>query len=232
MKEGYQELNVRELIVAILKKWWLILALTLIAGGASYFYNDSTTIPIYSASATLFIGKDPSATANISINDLYLGQQLVNDYREILRSRQVSEVVQSNIDFEIPLYMLRGNMDVYLVDESRIMYITFTSTNPEVSMVVANEFADVLSIKADEIVGVKNISVIDYAILPRGANNQSFTLDVLFAGVLGGALAVVIGLALFVFDTTIKKDTDLESLVGLPIIAEIPHFKGGEKDAK
>lgn len=228
MKEGYQELNVRELIFAILKKWWLIVILTLITAGASYWYNSSTMVPVYKASATLFIGKDPSATANISINDLYLGQQLVNDYREILRSRQVSEVVQSNIEYEIPLYMLRGNMDAFLVEDSRIMYITFSSTAPEVSMVVANEFADVLAVKADEIVGVKNISVIDYAILPTRPISQSFTLDVLFAAVLGGAIAVVIGILLFVFDTTIKKDTDMEALVGLPVIAEIPHFKGGE----
>lgn len=228
MKEGYQELNLRELIVAILKKWWLIAILTLLAGGGSYWYNSATTIPYYQASATLFIGKDPSATANISINDLYLGQQLVNDYREILRSRQVSEVVQNNIDFDIPIYLLRGNLDAFLVEESRIMYITYTATSPEVAMVVANEFADVLAVKADEIVGVKNISVIDYAIMPMAAINQSFALDVLLAGLLGGSLGILLGVVFFVFDNTIKKDTDLEKLVGLPIIAEIPDFRKGE----
>ena len=50
-----KEVNFKELIEIIIKKWWLILLLTVVGFGTAYVYTVKYVTPVYEANTVLYI---------------------------------------------------------------------------------------------------------------------------------------------------------------------------------
>ncbi|MDI3299557.1 MAG: Wzz/FepE/Etk N-terminal domain-containing protein [Bacillota bacterium] len=89
------------------------------------------------------------------------------------------------------------------------------------------------NITATQIVEAANlastdISVVSPAPLPNVPVRPNKKLNVAVAGVLGLMVSVVLAFVLEFLDNTIKTAADVERWSGLPTLASIPHFEGGE----
>lgn len=228
MRDDFQDIGLKDLLVAIIEKWWLVLLGIVLAGGITYWISVSYYVPVYNAQSTLFIGKDPSVVASINVNDLRIGDELINDYQELIQSRLVTEKVLSNLGYRMDSVQLKENLAIYLVKDSRFMYISYTDPNPDIAMEVANEYSRVLVEEAEAIVGVKNIAVVDYAIEPDDPIDSGLITNLTVSGLVGGMIGIFIIFIIMFFDNRMKSEEDVEELLGLPVLGSIPVFKGGE----
>jgi len=55
--------------------------------------------PVYKAETTLFLGKEKDQVS-LSFSDIQVNNQLVVDYREILQSRRVAEIINQKFGVE------------------------------------------------------------------------------------------------------------------------------------
>lgn len=229
MENEYQEIDLRELISAVLKRWWIIALCFIISTVAAYIITTQYMEPIYEAKTSLFIGKEKGDIGSISIGDIQLNSKLITDYREIAKSRLVATEVITNLGLKMDLSTFRNNLSVSTVKDSRLFTINVQHTNPKVATDVANEIATVLVEKVSAIIDVKNVQVIDEALEPTKPVKPSKKMNVAIAGVLSIMVALFIIFLIEFFDNTVKCEEDIEKHLGLTVIGVIPKFKGEER---
>lgn len=229
MQKEYQEMNLLEVAGHVGKRWWLILLLLLIAAGSSFLVTSFMITPVYEASTTVFIGKESAKIADISLMDIQVGSQLVTDYTELLETNQVLEQVIWELALKTDPSTLRDNLTVSSIKNSRFMRIAYRDPNPELAVKVADRISDILKVKAEDIVGVKNVVIVDYGQMPTVPDSPSLPKNTGIAGIMGIMLALIVIFMQMILDNTMKSESDVETELGLPVLGVIPRFKGAER---
>lgn len=226
MEQEYQEIDLIEVFWVVLRKWWLIILLMVIAGGAAYYVTDTYITPVYKAESTLFIGKESDILSNISLSDVSLDNKLVLDYRELIKTRLVTEEVIEELSLITTTKGLIENLSIDVIADSRFMHISYEDPIPERATQIVNSLSDVLANRAMDIVGVDNVKIVDYAIVPVEPISPSKMKNVAIAAVLGAMVALGIIFLQMLMDNTVKTEEDVEKILGLSVLGVIPEFKG------
>jgi len=228
MGEEYQEIDLLELIGIVLRKWWLILIFIVIAGGIAFYVTSNYVTPTYEAETTLFIGKEADILGEFSLSDFNMDSKLVVDYRELLMTRKVTEEVIRKLGLNVSTNRLISNLSVVTISDSRFMSIKFVDSNPEIAAAIANMLSEVLVDAVVDIIGIKNVQIVDAAIIPTLPIGPNIIMNVTIAVVLGGMLALFVIFILHLVDNTIKKEEQLEKKLGVPVLGVIPKHKEGK----
>lgn len=131
----------------LLWRWaWLLILLAVLAGGSAFFLSSRQT-PIYQASALAMVNAAPSSqdsSASIS-----LGQQLGGSYSRIMTTRTVLDSVAQRLGLE---NMLLENVQVTQIQDTQLLTVTVTDTDPERAALIANTLVTVFSeqVQADQ----------------------------------------------------------------------------------
>ncbi|MFA5524148.1 MAG: Wzz/FepE/Etk N-terminal domain-containing protein [Tissierellales bacterium] len=220
-----EEIELRELFYIILRKFWIIVLVTILSlvtsGVVSYFVLDSE----YETFTTLMLIKPNTsigANETIQYNDVLLNQKLVATYGEIVKSRIVSSEVIENLGLEMTPEQLKNKVEVSLVKDTEIIKIVVSDNNPELATTIANEIASVFRKNVVEFMKIENVKVIDKAEVPTRPIKPRPMLNMAIAGVLGIMLSVFLVFLLDYMDNTIKTPSDVEGYLNLPIIGMIP----------
>jgi capsular exopolysaccharide synthesis family protein len=229
MERNFEEIDVLELVYLLLKKWYLMVICLVLATCSAFAVTKLYLKPIYKAEATLFLGKEPGQIA-LSISDIQLNNQLVVDYRQILKSRRVAKIINQKLGVDIKEF--QGKVEVTTVKDSRIFNISYEDVDAELAANVVNELAEVIKQMASEIIEVKNVNVIDTAEIPDDPISPSIKKNVAIAGFLGLLLGAALIFLLEFIDHTFKKAEEVEKQLGLNVIGTIPEFEGGKRGKK
>ena len=221
-----EELDLRSLINLIFKRWWIIVASTVIctltAGIVSFFIMK----PVYESNTTLYIGKKIDAkNTDLAYSDVLLGSQLVKDYRELAKSRLVSKAVIDELKLTgITPDKLADKLGVNLKNDTRVIQITAQDRDPAMAQAIASKVAEVFQAKVVDIMQVENVKIIDAAELPKSPVKPNKKMNVAIAFVLGLMAGAGIIFLLEYLDNTIKTPEDIKKYVDLPVIGTIPVF--------
>lgn len=120
------------------RKWWWLIALSVLVATVSSFLATRQQPPIYSAKTTLMVGRtieNPNPTGN----EVWLGQQLAQTYAEIAKRQMVQQATQEALGLTwLPQYT------VSLVPNTQLLEVNVVDTSPERAQAVANELAQQL----------------------------------------------------------------------------------------
>jgi len=221
------EIDIRELISVLLKRWWLFVTIPVIAAGAAFYISFYVMQPVYQSSTTLYvINKEAVEQAVIAYSDLITGQQLVNDYRELIKSRRITNAVISELGLEgMTAGSLAGKLNIQSKNDTRIMEIFVRYKDPHKAAEIADKVAEVFINEAVNLMKIDNIEVIDYAEVPSVPIEPKTELNTIIAFVLGLIVACGIALLIEFFDDRIKTSDDVEKYLGLAVLGTIPEFK-------
>jgi capsular exopolysaccharide synthesis family protein len=115
------------------------------------------------------------------------------------------------------------------MQDSRLFKISFESTDPKLAMDVANALARVIIEKAQDIIEVKNIKVIDKAELPEAPIKPNKVQNLAIAAILGFMIGSGVVFLIEYTDYTVKDSKDIEKYLELITIGEIPMFAGEKR---
>jgi capsular polysaccharide biosynthesis protein len=226
-----KDIDLKELMEIILKKWWLIILLTLFGAGSAYVLTEKYITPVYEAKTVLYIGSEDSGlgTIGLSIGQLQAGSQLIIDYKQIALTHLVVDKVIQNLGLNISYDAFQKNVVIASVEDSRLFTVGFKNADPMTAKIVSDELAKQLTVAVFEIVGVENIRILDQAAVPQTPVAPSKSLNALNGGMLGFLIALFITIVLFLMKDTVKNEEDVEKLIGTPVLGSIPEFKGEAK---
>jgi capsular polysaccharide biosynthesis protein len=220
------EMELKEYLSIIMKRIWLIIFLPVIVAAISAYVSFYVMDPIYEANTTLYIiNKSSSPGLTIAYNDLLVGQQLVNDYKEIVKSRKItSKVIEElNLTGWSP-YRLARKINVSAKNNTRVIEIVVSDSNPQLAKDIADKVAEVFKREAVNLMKVENVNIVDTAQLPENPVKPRHRMNIAVSFLIGLLAAIGIVFLVEYFDDTIKTADDVEKYLGLTVLGTIPEF--------
>ncbi|HEU4963697.1 MAG TPA: Wzz/FepE/Etk N-terminal domain-containing protein [Bacilli bacterium] len=211
----------------------LILTLTAVAVLAAGLVSFFVLKPEYEATATILV-QSKSGNDQVAYNDVLVGQKLVKTYSEILKSRQIAEDVRQHLGLDLSNQQLLNKVRVTAANDSLVTSITVTDTKPEQAVAIANGFAQSFYANLGNIMKIDNVSILDEAKLPEhpAPVRPKPYLNMAIAFVLGLMAGVGLAFLLEFLDNTVKREEEIEELLGLPVLGVIALMDTDEKKGK
>jgi capsular polysaccharide biosynthesis protein len=219
-------ITMKEIIKALLDRIILVVIIPFVAVSVTAYISYEVLEPTYTATTTMYVlNRQSENTVNYS--ELMTGEMLIADYQQLALSDRVMKATAK----ETGLENLGGYaIDVSAASNTRIIVISVEGTDPAMAAEVANSIAGNLSDCIMDVMRVENISVIDDADPPGFPSGPNKLMNIALAGVLGLALSIFLTLVIEMMNTTIRTTEDVESALGLPVLAKVPKFEiGGKK---
>lgn len=214
------EIDLLDLIRAILSRFTFIVLAAVVFGVAGYLYATYMIVPTYESTSQLYVlSKSTSIT---SLADIQMGSNLTNDYMVVVSGRPILDAVSAELGLNESYEQLVNRVKLSNPTNTRILNITVTDTNPERAKVITDAIAEASSAFIAEKMDQDPPSIIQYGYV---SNKQTNGGKKKYAGIgaLAGAFLVVAIVVIFYFiNDTIVTAEDVERKLGLKTIAQIP----------
>lgn len=234
-----EEIDLKEFIMLFWNKKVSIILITIIFMFIGIIYSVGFVTPKYTSSTTLLLATSENAnskTNTITTSDITLNSKLVSTYSELVKSKNVTRQVISNLGINETEDELRNSITVSSVKDTELIKISVTDKNATNAYNIANEIAKVFTQKVSEIYNINNVQILDQAEISTTPSNINHTKDVIMFTFVGLFVAIVFVLVANMLDTTIKSSEEVEKLCNVPVIASIPLYsfeiaknKGGKR---
>lgn len=225
-----EEMKLQQYWDVLRKRWMIVVALPLIAALASGLISFFVIKPVYQTSTTLIVGEKPSDSAKsaaqmLDNNVLMANQQLAKTYATIAQSRTVEQNVIKDLNLSMTVGGLDQMISINPVKTTEILQIQVNNTNPILAASIANTMAKEFSKAVIEIKKVDSVSIVDQAVTPDKPIKPNKILNVLIAFIVGLMASVGLVFLLEYMDNTIKTSSDVEKLLGIPVLGVIPNYE-------
>lgn len=193
---------------------------TLLAG----VYTFVIATPMYESSTEMLVSQSSDENLGMSRQDIDTSLQLINTYSDIIRNEVILTPVIEELDLDMEVGQLRGNVTVARESDSQVFSIQVRDENPYAASEIANTISKIFQSKIDQIMNVDNVTVISAAIPETSAVSPNNLLNLVIGFVLGGMIGIMITFIRELLDTTVKSDDFITNEVGWPILGEISVF--------
>lgn len=222
-----EEINLKDLFAYFLSKIAIVIIAFVIAVSGSIAYSEFLKKPRYNSYTTVVLAtsNDDKKESSITQTDITINQKLVSTYRQIIKSRKVLGQVIDNLELNMTVSELSQNVSVTNETDTELIRITVSSLDKEEAARIANEIAKVFSEEIINIYNIKNVSIIDQAIVSNVPYNINVVKDAIIYGLVGIVAGLGIVFVMFYFDTTIKNPEEIHEKIGLPLLGVVPKFE-------
>ncbi|MCI9039319.1 MAG: polysaccharide biosynthesis tyrosine autokinase [Clostridia bacterium] len=202
----------------------LILFLFILCG---YFYSYNMVVPKYKSISTMLLTSDNVNKDNDSLtqNDINLNKNLIGTYGRILKSSSVLNKVIERLHLDMEEDELYQNIEIEEVKDTQIIEIGVIHEDPAEAQKIAGTLNDVFIQEIREFYKIDNISIVDQASYATEPYNIHHMVDIVMFLVAGIVVCTVMVSIVYVLDTTIKIEQDIEEYVGLNVVGVVPFHK-------
>lgn len=179
-----------------------------------------TTTPIYTSSTQLYILTKSSPTTNLS--DIQMGAQLTRDYLILIKSRPVVNQVLLDLELNITYEQLVNMISVSNPSDTRLIEITASYSDAYIAKKIVDEFAEVSISRIAQIMDIGKPTIVEEGKVASDPSNRNTIRNILLGGLFGCVAASGIIIALYLSNSTLKSEEDIERYLGLSILAQIP----------
>ena len=205
------------------KIWWIILGFVagaLIAGLITHF----VITPKYTATAKMYMVSSSSQSV-VDLTDLNIGQSISGDYVELLKTRPIIEDVIQDQGLQYSYGEVVNMLSLSVVNNTRIISIDCTSTDPKEAMNIANAIAAKGVTELPKLMETPAPHIAEYAIIPINPSSPSMSRNVMMGALIGMILVLGLYTVQFLLDDTFKSADDIEREFGVIPLTVIPEGK-------
>ncbi|MCI9087457.1 MAG: polysaccharide biosynthesis tyrosine autokinase [Clostridia bacterium] len=202
----------------------LILFLFILCG---YFYSYNMVVPKYKSISTMLLTSDNvnKDTDSLTQNDINLNKNLIGTYGRILKSSSVLNKVIERLNLDMEEEELYRNIEIEEVKDTQIIEIGVIHEDPAEAQKIAGTLNDVFIQEIREFYKIDNISIVDQASYETEPYNIHHMIDILMFFGAGLVACTIMISIIYVLDTTIKIEQDIEEYVGLNVVGVVPFHK-------
>jgi capsular polysaccharide biosynthesis protein len=220
-------MEIKRYIQVVIKRLWFIILVPVLVGALAGYMNFFVFEPVYEAETTLLItglsGGGEEEVSALRLEDIAAGQVLIYEYSAIISSNRVTDAVLQKLnDPELTHADLRNMMSIRAVNDTRIIAITVTHSDPEKAAQIADILAEEFSQVVVGLYRIENVDIIDKAQVPVIPVGPAKVRNTVLAAFAAGMSAVGLVILLDFLNTKIKTSEDVETWLGLNVIGSIP----------
>lgn len=220
----YQELgiDIQELAYVLWKQIGVLLLCTIIGAGVTGVYTKLFVTPQYQSSAMIYIY---GSTASFNSSKLTLSSELTEDYTTLATSREVMERVIEKMGFDCTTQQLAATISVSHDENSSILTMTATNSDPKVAADIANSVADETAERISEVMNIDKPSTVEDAVVSSGPVSPNLMKNMLIGAFAGLVISAGVIILLFLKDDTIKTADDVTHYLDTTLLACLPKEK-------
>ncbi len=219
------ELSVLDIIVLVMRNWWIVGFVGLVMAIACYAYSKSTAVPTYQSTGNLYIDTQRERRDDdVNATALLYARDLMPTYIEILESRTFNTIISEAMNNKYTYQEIDSMTTLSQVEDTNIMEVSVVCVDENDSYQICDY---IIRYAADEILRVFEGGSIKVVDLPEQAPKM-IVVNLFKRGIIGfaiGAILAIIVIVLFdMFDTRIVSSDELTSRYKLPVLGEISNL--------
>lgn len=221
------EIDLLQLVRAIWKRLWAVIAVTVVAGLAGLLISVFVMTPKYTSSVQIYVNNSTdknSANYNyITTTEISAARSLVDTYVVILKSPTTLEDIRTTSGLSYSTGQLSGMISAAAQNGTQIFRVSVTSPSRQDSMLLANTVAAVLPDRISEVVDGSSVRILDYAQLPSSPSSPNVVKNTALAALVGFVLICSVLVLRELTDTVIHDENYLLSRYpSVPVLGSIP----------
>ncbi|QWU15132.1 Capsular polysaccharide biosynthesis protein [Paenibacillus sophorae] len=232
-----QELDLRDYFRIIRKRLWLIVGIVIIACGIAGIYSVYIKNPVYEASTKIIVNQTPNQTASaqLDLNQINTNIQLINTYKEIIKTPAILDMVVSQYPkFNLTTDELMQKVNVSSVNNTQVMTLSVRDNSYQQAAEIVNAISLIFKQEIPNLFSVQNVSILNEAKVNPPQAPEPVAPNVLLNLAIAFVVSLMIGLGiaflLEYLDDTLKTEAEIEQILGLPTLAMITRV--GPEEAK
>ncbi|WP_339319196.1 Wzz/FepE/Etk N-terminal domain-containing protein [Paenibacillus sp. FSL R10-2734] len=230
-----QELDLRDYFQIVRKRLWLIVSIVVLVCGAAGVYSLYIKNPVYEASTKIIVNQTPtqSAAAQLDLNQINTNIQLINTYKEIIKTPAILDIVTKDYpQFNITAEELLKKVNVSSVNNTQVMTLVVRDNSYQRAAEIVNAISLVFKDEIPSLFNVENVSILNEAkvnpTVEPGPVEPNVLMNMAIAFIVSLMIGLGIAFLLEYMDDTLKTEADIEKYLGLPTIAMITRLGSEE----
>lgn len=218
-KEG---IELQEIVLLLKKKIWLIILITVSITGLVGIYGFKVKKPYYTGTVKIFSGKNVEAQ-DYTTNEIESNVVLMNTYIELIKTDDFMNTVIDKVGIDTGPDSLKAAVKFTTDGKTPILTISYNNEDKDVARSVTEAISESFETEVKETILNINTKVIEKVKVIENIPNKT---NLILLG-MGAGLILSIGIILVLdfFDNRIKNKDELEKLIEIPILAELPKEK-------
>lgn len=153
--------------IMIKKKLIFIILIPIFMSTIASFASAFLITPSYIASSTLYIINQNVLGSEVTYEEMLTNQQLVNDYRELIKSKLIIKTVLEELNIrDITPAALSRKITVSSKNDTRVLEIKVEDIYPTRCMEISNKICEIFIKKSSDLTKTYNVSIVDPAEIP------------------------------------------------------------------
>lgn len=222
-------IDLMDLFQVVFKKLHLVLLAGIIAALVAVLVTKLFMTPVYTSTTKMYVLSKQDANSAVTSSDLQAGSQLTKDYMELIKSRSVMEQVISQLQLDMSVDKLSGEITVSNTADTRILSISVENENPKLAKEIADAVRESASVQITQITQITDadaVNMVEEGNLPKNPTSPNTMKNTMLGGILGIFLALGAIVLIYILDDTIKTPDDVERYLGLTVLTSIPIASG------
>jgi capsular polysaccharide biosynthesis protein len=215
-------IKIEDILDILLKRWKMILSITLIAVLTAVIVSFFVIAPKYEASTKVFIGKENTQDQNYNSNDVQMYQKLLKTYAEVIMTNDLVERAINKADLNITSEEVLKGLTVTPRADTQILEINYTSTDNVLARDVVDSITNDFIRSSIDLIQNGNVRVIESVKIPEKPVSPNKKMNIAIAFLLGIMISAGFAFLLEFMDNTFKTKEQLEQILGIPVIGTIP----------
>lgn len=215
-------IDLAELFGALMQRRGLIILVTILFGIIGFLYSAFLATPLYSASAMMIVNSG-ERNDYVTQDQLNSAATLVETYSVIITSDTVMDDVIHNLNMEDTFQSDVKSISVAAVNETQIMKITVTATDPQIALDVCEEITNIAPDVIVKTVKAGSVELVSRATTTWKQVSPNVKRNTAVAMALGLLLSAAFVIVVSILDNKIKSETDLK-MADLTILGVIPYY--------
>ncbi|GGA72910.1 YveK family protein [Ornithinibacillus halotolerans] len=219
MKDAF---SIQEIFMTLKKRIVLIISLTISLILTAVIISYFVITPTYQSSSQFIVIHQPSQNNPVNLGELEMNLELINTYKEIVRSSSILEKVIKEVNLNTTPEELGKKIQVSSGEDSQVITVSAIGESPELAAQLTNLIVEHFQKTIVSIMNIDNVFILSKA---NPASSQKPIqprpfINILIAGIIG--VATSIGMALFLefLDTKVKSEADIENL-GITVLGSV-----------
>lgn len=218
------EIDIGEVFSVIGSNILLILIVSVLFAGVTFFICHNIITPQYTSSTSIYIStySDRSNEQQITVNDTQVATNIAGDYKQLILGRTVMEGVIDELGLKETYEELLNKVEVTNEDNTHIITISVTDPNPKRAKKIADTIREVASKHILDVMSLDAITVAEEANLPDKKSSPKVGRDTAIAFIIAFVVMCIAIVVIYIADDRIKTSEDVEKYLGLSTLALIP----------
>ncbi|MFD1040598.1 YveK family protein [Virgibacillus byunsanensis] len=208
---GYRsskEVNLKDYFEVIKKRLWIIVLITIICTTAGYYYSNMNNILLYQTYTRIILGAEGDMkTLMVMIKDPIIMEKVKEDL-------QLSKSPGS----------IANQIEVARVEDSQVVRISVIDSDPKLAMDIANATAASFKSEISTILDFDEVQLLSSAVESTVPINEGTNRTTIIALVFGLITGIGLVFLLDSLDGTVRKESEVEELLGVPVIGVISNM--------